>query len=254
MEKEFNRNTIDPTSLFQIENVADDNACLYRALANGMNYRTKYSKKFKEKTDKLIKILFRKDNKIFNKNYKNIYNTEEWGFDGDLQDIIAREVQKRVVNWLYTNKNNIYENMGITYGNLIEMEHELDIEEYKIHYSHFAGDDILVIDKDKNSYELPERWGGIPEQIALSNILEMPIIIYTSQKYNIKKSKIITGKFRNNKAEKGVRFKLYQIIGKQFIKNPPLLLLWKPSVKGPHYYTLYQKNKNIRIDTNTISL
>ena len=43
MEKEFTRITIDPL-LFQIENVADDNACLYRALANGMNYRTRYSK------------------------------------------------------------------------------------------------------------------------------------------------------------------------------------------------------------------
>ena len=35
-QHKFKTDTIDP-SIFQIEDVASDNACLYRSLANGLN-------------------------------------------------------------------------------------------------------------------------------------------------------------------------------------------------------------------------
>lgn len=244
---QFLTNTISP-DLFQIEDVCPDNACLYRSIANSLNYRT----------DLNVEEKLTKDNKIIN-DYKDIFELEDWGYCGDKQTKLAKLIQEEAYSWLVINQDNYYnESLNMKYKDLIEDTHDLSIEEYQIIYSYFAGDEIKVevetskLDKDGNSIMkevlLDNRWGGLPEIVAISHLCEIPIIVYSSQKYDIKKNKIITGRIRNEKAEKGVRFKPYMIIGKEYFNKPPIILLWKKVKNGAHYMSLYLKDKDIKIN------
>ena len=95
------------------------------------------------------------------------------------------------------------------------MTHELNMEEYNELYKYFAGDDDYIyqevgkykIGKKRGKPKLKKkrlqnRWGGIPEQYAISEILETPIIVYTAQKYNTKTRKIENGEFEKIKQKK----------------------------------------------------
>ena len=80
---------------------------------------------------------------------------------------------------------------------------------------------------------MENRWGGTPELVAISKLCKLPIIIYSSQKFCTYRKKIILGRIRNEKPEKGVRFKPLKIIGSEYLDNensrPPIFLLWKDS-------------------------
>ena len=81
--------------------------------------------------------------------------------------------------------------------------------------------------------------------VDIITINKVPIIIFNSQKFIRKTSKNITGKIRNDRPEKGVRFKLMQIIGLQYINNKdPIFLLWKKHNGEGHFMSLYIKNPN----------
>ena len=72
----------------------------------------------------------------------------------------------------------------------------------------------------------------------------MPICVYISLKYDKRLSKIVTGKIRNEKPEKGVRFRLSEIVGEDYLsEKPPLFILWRKTSVGPHYMALYPKNE-----------
>ena len=176
-----------------------------------------------------------------------------WGYNGELQEELARIVQDNIRNWLYKNQDKKIDDLGITYKELIEMTHELNMEEYNELYKYFAGDDDYIyqeigkyklgIKKGKpklKKVKLQNRWGGIPEQYAISEILETPIIVYTAQRYNTKTKKIDNGRIRKNKAEKNVRFRVFQIIGDKYNKTP-ITLLWKKVKQNGHYYSLCPK-------------
>ena len=252
----FLNTTID-TIYFQIENVEDDNACLYRALANALFYRTKKG------SNKFVNC----EDKNCDRSYKDVYQNEEWGYSGNKQEDIARQIQKQAREWLDDNQNTIIENFQITYKDLVESEHDMEFDEYLNLYQYFAGD-VYTYEIDtkykhkigpkkgeyiKKEITLDNRWGGTPELIAISHICKLPILIYTSQTFNKKLNKPITGRISKNKAEKNVRFKLYQINGSEYLEmgRPPLLLLWKNTTKGPHYMCLYLKD-NIKINENGI--
>lgn len=225
--------TINP-NIFQIEDVDGDNACLYRALANSLHYRTK-----KDSTN----YLSSKD-KVYNNNIKDIYQHKDWSKSGKQQEQLARNIQEKVFLWLKRNKNTIIKEFGITYEDLIESEHGLSFDEYSELYQYFAGDNIVYQDEDGESGdELSDRWGGTPEIIALSHICKLPIQIYTSQTFNKYRNKVITGVIKNNKPVKNVRLKLYQIIGLEYLEKgrPSIYLIWKKSTIGPHYMCMYKK-------------
>jgi len=246
--KFFIKSTVDP-KYFQIENVDDDNACLYRALANGLNYRTK--------SNKFISC----EDKVSNIDCSEVYGNEDWGSSGDKQDKLARQLQNEMRCWLNENKN-IISNFGMTFKDLVETEHEINFIEYLELYKYFAGDEYTYMENTKYKYKsgpkkgqfkqkkqiLDNRWGGTPEIMALSHIIKCPIIVYTSQ--GIRKGKIITGRIRNDKPEKNVRLKVYQIIGQEYLikGRPSLFLIWKKTTRGPHYLSMYLKNPKTKID------
>ena len=122
------------------------------------------------------------------------------------------------------------EELGITYRDLVEDTHEIPFEHYQTLYGHFAGDLVFIENKKKKGkkYIIEDRWGGIPEIEALSNICEIPIVIYSPQKFDDKKNKIVTGRIQRRKAEKGYDFMLDILQRRKYLENKqPLLLMWK---------------------------
>jgi hypothetical protein len=227
-ERDFINKTINPNS-FYIEDVIGDNACFYRCISNIMQH-------FQE-------LNFSYDSYDKNQNQNVDLNSDE-------QENMARKIQKITSKWLYKNRNNIIEELGITVKEFVIHTHDLledydcdnyqgedlyeDLmKEYVKRYSKFAGDPY------SDEYD---RWGGAAEQYAISEILKVPVYTYVYKKYNRKNNKIENGRIRGNKPEKGVRFKLYQIFGKKFSNENSIHLLYKntQSCDG-HYLCLYKK-------------
>ena len=231
-ELQFITETIHP-ELFVIEDVIGDNSCLYRCLSNIIYY-------------------YSGNDRINGVSLSNNKQVESFGFSSQKQEKFARELQSKIVQWLFNNRNKVVEEIGITVKEFIIQTHNLfddygyfegqdeeDIyeylmEEYLERYSKFAGDNLT---------EEYDRWGGAPEQYAISEIFKIPVFIYVYKKYNHKNNKIENGKIRNNKPEKGVRFKLYQSFGGKYQNNHNgIHLLYKNTSKCPgHYLCLYKK-------------
>ena len=225
----FINNTIDP-SIFLIKDVINDNSCLYRSLANTLHLRM-------DGDDNIC---------AFNRP-SNIINDENFSYDGILQEEIARELQEKAYHWIVTNLDKEYPSLGISISDMIINCHEMSVEEYISYYKFFAGDLIVrnIKRNNKTITELvPNRWGSILELYALSIIYSVPICVYISQKYDIKNERIITGKIRTEKPEKGVRFRMSEIVGEEFlVKTPPIFILWRKTQCGPHYMSLYPKEE-----------
>ena len=226
--EQFKENTIDPT-IFAIEDVINDNSCLYRSLANTLQLRT---------ID---------DTLIHYAEPENILEDPAFAFDGDSQEILAKELQSKAYNWIISNLEEIYPVLGITINEMIFNCHEMTTAEYIEYYKFFAGD-LIVKNINKNGKNItqltPNRWGSILELYALSKIYKIPICVYISQKYNLKTNKIIAGRIRNKKTEKNVRFRLSEIVGEEYNKDtPPLFILWRNTQSGPHYMALYPKKE-----------
>lgn len=238
---QFEKNTVDPKQLW-VENVIDDNACCYRALANGLFHRSFYSTTEDILEHKEEWNLFKEDT----------MEDDEWGFWGDEQDKMAKYIQQEIVKFIDKHQDTKLDTFSdkfapydMTFSELIMMTHGLNITEYIALYSMFAGEEAFITTEFGDIEMADDRWGGLPEQIAFSFRFKVPIIVYACQKYSDRYKKIIAGRIRNNKAEKGVRYMVSQCIGVEFLKTtPPILLLWKKSVKGDHYMALYQKYAN----------
>ena len=202
--------------------MAGDNACFYRCISNTIKY-------------------WKNDRKFENNNSD---------YDLEQQDKISRKIQKIICKWLYKNKDKIIEELNITVKEFVIYTHDLindyDCEnytgnnlyddlmyEYLKRYLRFAGDDIV------SEYD---RWGGSPEQYAISEIFEVPVYTYVYKKFNKKTGKIENGKIRGNKPEKNVRFKLYQVFGKKYSNKKEIHLLYKNNRQcDGHYLCLYKK-------------
>lgn len=216
--------------IFQVEDVANDNSCFYRAFSNLLNYEY----------DDISKNIQR-ENKSINKVYKHA----EWGYSGELQEKYSRLIQDKSYNWIIENKNELHDELQMPISDLVESTHNIPFEEYEKIYKFHAGDTVIVQVKNKESQEIisrslvKERWGGFIEQYALSKIFDCTINIYSALKYDEKTGRYHSGKIsKNNNPYKNVKYKLYQSIGngeKQFN------LLWKNTRNGAHYMTLYKK-------------
>lgn len=96
--------------------------------------------------------------------------------------------------------------------------------------------------KDSNVLNKFDRWGSSLEAYALSELFKIPIIVYTSKKFNH-----VTGVIVNAiKPDKNVRFEVMQKWGEEYLQTaPPIELLYKGRTKAKksadHYMALYRK-------------
>jgi hypothetical protein len=203
---------------FNIENVASDNACFYRAIANGIK-----------------------------QNYHNNPN-KYYSKDLEEQTNLSQELQQIILKWVSNNPNKLIEfnsEISITVKELIEMIHGISYDDYLERYSYFAGDYCFMGD----------RWGSFFEQSVLSEIFKITIIVLGLKKYDTNINKIITGRiYLNSHAYKNTRYQVLQISGKQYMENmnynngkKPLFLLYRKNKKGSeHYMSIYPKNNVIQ--------
>ena len=115
------------------------------------------------------------------------------------QEELARMIQQKCLQWLLKHKDIIYnEELGITYRDLVEDTHEMTFEQYQTLYGHFAGDLVFIEDKknkNKNKIKIKKQKNILLRIVgveflklkALSNICQLPIVIYSPQKYDEKK-------------------------------------------------------------------
>ena len=115
------------------------------------------------------------------------------------KNLNSKVIQSKAVKWIIDNKdahlNSFYSNVEQLVLNTHELE---DFDEYIERYKTYSGKENLKED----------RWGGIPELIALSNIYKIDVNIYGVQSFDKKRNKIIKGRIINNKLNKSTRFKL----------------------------------------------
>ncbi len=227
----FDLTTIDPC-LFQIQDVIGDNACLYRALANYVYFAT---------SPKSIRQMLK-----FNDwgNIKNIDEvTRELGVYSDIQNRIAKEIQDLIVNYIADHPDDkIPQVADMTIENAIPVIHGISWEEYLAYYSDFAGSADIMAEIDADGYSV-DRWGSTIEQYAISKIIQCPVIVFNSQRWDNKYNKIVNGKIVKNKAQKDVRLKPTMIIGEEYLgKKLPIYLIWREYKNNGHYLVLYPKN------------
>tara|TARA_B100001094_G_C18180610_1_gene800697 strand:- start:2135 stop:2716 length:582 start_codon:yes stop_codon:yes gene_type:complete len=129
----------------------------------------------------------------------------------------SKVIQSKSLKWIINNKNKYLENFYSTVEDLVLDTHDvIDFEQYVDRYKVYSGKEYNNIEND--------RWGGLPEIIALSNIYKLNINVYCIQSFDKKKNKIIKGKITNNKLNKSSRFKLlYSTSRNEYNKDINLL-------------------------------
>uniref|UniRef100_A0A6C0B367 OTU domain-containing protein n=1 Tax=viral metagenome TaxID=1070528 RepID=A0A6C0B367_9ZZZZ len=225
MEKEFIKSTIS-TNLFIIQDVAGDNACFYRAIANY--------------------IYFAQSNNT--NDLDLIKSFENWGDKNTLENIIPENVyqdelaeylQRIILEYIKNNPDKTLPFMGnMTIKDAIPFIHNITYKEYLEYYS-------LCAFKEYNLGEnfVIDRWGSSLEVFIVSEIIKCPIIVFNTQTWSKRYKKIINGKIIKNKPEKNVRLKPSVVVGKKYIgKRLPIYLIWREYHGNGHYMTLYPKN------------
>jgi hypothetical protein len=91
-------------------------------------------------------------------------------------------------------------------------------------------------------------WAGLLEQIIVSNLFRVPIIILKA--YSKNGGKLCEGIIKNSKPNKNVKYKVIQIIYPiHSIKGLPIYLLWKKYSNGiDHYMSIYLNDLDMDSD------
>lgn len=226
------------TKYFQIEDVNSDNACFFRSLANTFCFRSSYMAA--NDVSRYAKTQYGNHKKP-----EDLFEHAEWGYSGEEQEKMARKLQQHAYRWIKKNQDKIikWDQSGFecSVSDLVQMTHEIDITDYLHSYRVFAGDDIPDNIETIHDIIYGDRWGGFIEQVAISNLYQVPIIVLSAHRFDAKKNKIVNGTIYRNKAYRDVYFKLYQSSGMEFFSDdkPPLFLLWKKINRQPHYMSLY---------------
>ena len=207
-----------PPDCFKIINVAGDNKCFYRSVLNNMVHFSNVNQ-IKNPYDFVKRKRF---------NVRN--NITDFPFVSDnFYEKALLSLESRTICWLNTHRNDIYPELGLKISEMIEMTHEIPFEQY--------------VRRDFQEYPI---WGGLPEQIAVSNLYSVPICIYRPVRFNKKTKRICEGIIKLDVPNKDVRFQQVQCIvpytGSMQSKGQviPFCLLWKHgSDKNDHYMSLF---------------
>ena len=218
-------NTFDNT-LFQCEDVLGDNKCFYRSIINSLIWRSDLdklntakmlisSKKFKTKNNYSL---------VYDDAYSPIL--EKYNDANEFQSDAILQLENKVIQWVDKNRNKIYEPFGSYIYDIVRMTHDISIDEY--------------INREPSESDL---WGGLIEQIAISNLYKCPIVIFRPTTYNSRSKKINEGIIKCNSPNKNVRLQITQILQSDKQNNLPLYLLWKRYGHGmDHFMSLYLKD------------
>lgn len=139
-------------------------------------------------------------------------------------------IQNKAYKWIINNQYTYIDNFNSTIEDLIFNIHDLTFKEYRDLYKNYSGKEYINVEND--------RWGGIPEIIALSKIYKVNICVYIVQSYNLKKNKIINGTIINNKLNKNGRFKLLYCTSNNDEYNNTINLLWRKKNNIEHFDSL----------------
>jgi len=143
------------------------------------------------------------------------------------KNLNSKVIQSKAVKWIIENKDLFLNSFYSTVEDLVINNHNLDnFDEYIERYKTYSGKEHLKED----------RWGGIPELIALSNIYNIDINIYSIQSFDKKRNKIIKGRIVNNKLNKTTRFKLLYSSRQEYKKH--IDILWTSKNNIEHFDSL----------------
>lgn len=228
VEREFMDRTLDITEYDLIDVLADD-ACLFRALSLGIFVNLE-SVKFGE----TIREEFRHPETKFELGYLHV----------DDETRIARTLQELAKNWIIDNKDKKLECCGMeTVEDVVKNTHYLDnLDEYEQLYSIFAGKPNLQRNRFGQYVKIAPRWGGFPEEIALSDIFCVDISIYVPRKIGVDSDEIVA----SHDLGVGTRFEIYAEVkfngNREGIDIPFIQLLCIDHDKAPHYQFMQKKD------------
>lgn len=203
---------------FKIINVEGDNKCFYRSVLNNMLHCS-HANKIKNPADFIKRKRFHVQNKI-----------EDFPFVSDnFYEKAIHLLEAKTIGWLNTHRNDIYPELGLKISELIEMTHEIPLDQYV-----------------RRDFDECPIWGGLPEQIAISNLYGVPVCIYRSVRYNKKANRICEGIIKYDMPNRDVRFQQIQRILPYVAGEPqskytaiPFCLLWKHGRDhNDHYMSL----------------
>ena len=208
---------------FNIKNELDDGACLFRCMADHV-----YNNQILKMEDDILQDVVPEYRK------KHLSLSE--------QTDIAERLQEIIVNWIINNYTFSFN--SITISELIYASHEIcSKNEYKEIYDIFAGEedfyytDIGLIYKSGKKKGTPklvkiertDRWGGLPEIIAFSQIFECPVQIFVLQRIRKKDNK----KIISNSVKNDSFFSLWTEVNMVYKNTPANFLLLEK--KNAHY-------------------
>lgn len=222
---EFISNSVDPAK-FDVINVLEDDACLYRCMALGL-FTNIETINFGDK----IKSVLRHENTDVSKG--DIHLEDETR--------LAKYLQEIARIWITRNKDKIIESFGYeTVTQIICNTHEIkSVKEYSDLYSIFAGDHNFIINDDGDKVNIQPRWGGIAEELAYVDLFKIDICIYVPRKKHYAEDKIIPS-FMLKDGSRFVKYSELKYTGKRKDKEIPCInLLLIDRKTKPHYMFLY---------------
>ena len=216
---------------FSIHDVIADNACMYRAVAVYMYMMSPY--------------------------HRNDYilSKRKWGIFKDIEKLplmidettiqnnsLSKKIHELTYDYIIKHMEYPINMLGdILVKDAIPMIHNISCDEYIKYYKFFPNSDI------GQNFEF-DLWGSTLEQWAISEIFQIPIIVFTSQRWDEKKLKVCNGKIIKGKPNKNVRLKVLTVIGSEFISDDvsPIYLIWRNHNRNGHYLACFPKNENIK--------
>ena len=167
----FLNNTL-PSDTFVVQDVYNDNACFYRAVANQLYYRSQYDK---------ASVIFSKNNRIITKNIDDVLANQLWGYNGTEQTKMANLLQQTARKILYKNRTKIVDEFGISVEDFVAGTHDFSsvtssyrgwtpIDIYNHIYKTFAGEDA-TIQTDDGEKKNDRAMGGSIRTMGFKSLL-----------------------------------------------------------------------------------
>ena len=207
---------------YELYDVLADDACLFRSLSLGIFTEIKNIKFSKE----ILRIFTHPETKL-----------EEGHIHLSDETVLADTLQEMARKWIIVNRDRELESCGgETVNDIVLHTHELSsLEEYASLYSIPARMINKAYNDKSELVHIESRWGGFPEEVALSDMFEMDISVYVPRRVNWSSDGVVS----SFGLKAGTRFEIYTDIryggdreGK-YIPKVELLLVDK--LRKPHY-------------------